>query len=76
MSQVEDNERKAIVNEAMDKMPRDEWHSLTLYYLEDNSVKEIAQITGLTDVNVKVKMHRARKRFADILEQMMRYETS
>ena len=38
--------------------------------------KEIAQITGLTDVNVKVKMHRARKRFADILEQMMRYETS
>ena len=76
MSQVEDNERKAIVNEAMDKMPRDEGLLLTLYYLEDNSVKEIAQITGLTDVNVKVKMHRARKRFADILEQMMRYETS
>lgn len=76
MSQVEDNERKAIVNEAMDKMPRDEGLLLTLYYLEDNSVKEIAQITGLTDVNVKVKMHRARKRFAEILQQMMRYETS
>lgn len=76
MAQVEDNERKAMVNEAMEKMPKDEGLLLTLYYLEDNSVKEIVEITGLTDANVKVKLHRARKRFADILEQMMRHETT
>lgn len=75
MDQIEENERKAIVNEALDKMPGDEGVLLTLYYLEDNSVKEIAQITGLTDVNIKVKLHRARKRFADTVNLLMRHET-
>lgn len=75
MEQIEENERKAIVNEALDKMPGDEGVLLTLYYLEDNSVKEIAQITGLTDVNIKVKLHRARKRFADTVNLLMRHET-
>ncbi len=74
MTQVEENERKDLVNQALDKMPGDEGVLLTLYYLEDNSVKEIAQITGLTDVNVKVKLHRARKRFADTINLLMRHE--
>lgn len=76
MTQVEENERKAMVNEAMDRMPKDEALLLTLYYLEDNPVKEIVEITRLTDANVKVKLHRARKRFACILEQMMRHEAT
>lgn len=74
MDQIEENERKAIVNQALDRMPGDEGALLTLYYLEDNSVKEIAQITGLTDVNIKVKLHRARKRFADTLNLLVRHE--
>ncbi|MDR0825397.1 MAG: sigma-70 family RNA polymerase sigma factor [Prevotella sp.] len=75
MEQIEENERKAIVNEVLDKMPGDESVALTLYYLEDNSVKEIALITGLTDANIKVKLYRARKRFADILNLLMKHET-
>lgn len=74
MSRIEDNEKRAMINETMDKMPKDESLLLTLYYLEDNSIKEIVQITDLTDTNVKVKLHRARKRFADILTQMTRSE--
>lgn len=76
MAMVEENERKAMVNEALSKMPKDEGVLLTLYYLDDNSVKDIASITGLTDVNVKVKLHRARKRFADTINLLMRHESA
>jgi RNA polymerase sigma-70 factor (ECF subfamily) len=33
--------------------------------MEDNSVKEIANIIGLNEPNVKVKLHRARKLFKE-----------
>lgn len=74
MEQVEENERKALINEALEKMPKDEGVLLTLFYLEENSIKDIALITGLTDINVKVKLHRARKRLADTLTLLMKHE--
>lgn len=74
LEQVEEKEQREMINEAMSKMPKDEGVVLTLYYLEDNPVKDIALITNLTESNVKVKLHRARKRFADILGQLMERE--
>lgn len=75
MEQIHENERREIINRAMDRMPKDESLLLTLYYLEENSVKDICSITALTESNVKVKLHRARKRFADILGSIMQYES-
>ena len=69
IAQIEEKERKLMINSVLNKMPGDESTLLTLYYLEENPIKEIAQITGLTDVNIKVKLHRARKRFYDILQK-------
>ncbi|MBB4037603.1 RNA polymerase sigma-70 factor (ECF subfamily) [Dysgonomonas hofstadii] len=72
MTQIEENERNEMINKTLDMMPKDESVLLTLYYLEDNPVKDIAVITNLTEANVKVKLHRARKRFAEIASQQMR----
>lgn len=72
MTQIEENERNEMINQALEKMPKDESVLLTLYYLEDNPVKDIAIITNLTEANVKVKLHRARKRFGEIVTQQMR----
>jgi len=72
MAQIEENERNEMINKTLDAMPKDESILLTLYYLEDNPVKDIAMITNLTEANVKVKLHRARKRFAEIASQQMR----
>ena len=75
-SQVADNaleinmdemERKEIVSEVMQRMPKGDALLLTLYYLEDNPVKEIAKITGLNEPNVKVKLFRARKLFKEMV---------
>jgi RNA polymerase sigma-70 factor (ECF subfamily) len=47
-------------------MPKGDALLLTLYYMEDNPIKEIAKITGLNESNVKVKLHRARKLFKEM----------
>lgn len=71
LEQIQVQERKDVINKSMEKMPKDEGLLLTLYYLEENPIKDICLITGLTESNVKVKLHRARKRFATILKASM-----
>lgn len=63
---IEDTEREEIVAEVMQKIPKGDALLLTLYYMEDNPIKEIAKITGLNESNVKVKLFRARKLFGEI----------
>lgn len=58
-----------LLQEAMEKLPELEQVLITLYYYEDQKVEEISHITGLTDSNVKVKIHRARKKMYDLLHQ-------
>lgn len=74
IKQIHDSDRKKIINQVMERIPKDESLVLTLYYLEENSVKDICIIMGMTESNVKVKLHRARKRFAQTLESIMHSE--
>ncbi|WP_286856187.1 RNA polymerase sigma factor [Proteiniphilum sp. UBA5431] len=64
---MDEKERKEIVADVMQKMPKGDALLLTLYYMEDNPVKEIAKITGLNEPNVKVKLFRARKLFKEMV---------
>lgn len=64
---IEEKEKLALINKTMEKIPPDESLVLTLFYLEENSIKEIMQITGLSEANVKVRLHRARKRFGEVM---------
>lgn len=52
---------------ALEKLPETDQVLLTLYYYEDQKMDEISQITGLTESNVKVKIHRARKKMYELL---------
>lgn len=65
--QIENIEIGEIVSHVLNKMPNAFGLLLSLFYLEDNSVKEIAEITGLNDSNVKVMLFRARKMFKGII---------
>ncbi|MPN25680.1 hypothetical protein SDC9_173092 [bioreactor metagenome] len=64
---IENSEQKEMVGEILQKMPKGDALLLTLYYMEDNPVKDIAKITGLNESNVKVKLFRARKLFKEML---------
>ncbi len=43
--------------------------ALVALYLEDLSMREIAEILGITEVNVRVKLHRVRKDLQEIWER-------
>lgn len=47
---------------AIETLEADERALVTLRYYEDRSVAECAEITGLTEANVKVRLHRIRKK--------------
>lgn len=61
-------ERCDLVQKCIMELPEQEAAIITLYYLEDHSVKEISGITGLTEDNIKVKLYRSRKILFSLLE--------
>jgi len=63
INELKKEEQKRYINKAIHNLKEDDAFIITLYYLKENSVEEIAEITGLNLSNVKVKLHRARKRF-------------
>jgi RNA polymerase sigma-70 factor (ECF subfamily) len=68
----EDQEK--YLNMALEKLPEDDQVLVTLYYYENQSMDEISSITGLTVSNIKVKIHRARKRMQLLLYEMLNEE--
>ena len=49
---------------------------VSLYYLQEKSVQEVSEVTGLSVSNVKVKLYRLRSELRVILEQQLRNELS
>lgn len=68
----EDQEK--YLNLALEKLPEDDQFLITLYYYESQSMDEISIITGLTVSNIKVKIHRARKKMYALLHEMLHEE--
>ena len=50
-------------------LPKDERTVLWMFYFQELSLKEIIEITDFSEANVKVKLHRARKRLLGIVKQ-------
>jgi RNA polymerase sigma-70 factor (ECF subfamily) len=63
-----DDERRSV-NNAINKLPETEALLVMLYYIDDNSISEIRQITGLSSPNIKIRLFRARKK----LERELRF---
>jgi RNA polymerase sigma factor (sigma-70 family) len=69
LENLQQNDKIEIVNNAFKLMPPNESLVLRLFYLEEESIKEVAAITGWTDANIKVLLHRGRKRMLGIIQQ-------
>ena len=57
----ESEEQMERLQQAMNQLEADERALITLYYLEEKPLAEVAFILGMTDGNAKVKLHRIRK---------------
>lgn len=72
---IEKKSRAEFLQLAMDELPKDDAFLLALFYNGEQSLEEIAKITGYESNNVKVKLHRARHRLREKLEQILKHET-
>lgn len=68
------SEQKALINEAMDELSTEDRLLLTLYYLNENSIGEVEEITGVPRDNVKMKLHRARNRLYHVMNSKLKSE--
>lgn len=55
-------EQMERLQQAMNQLEADERALITLYYLEEKPLAEVAFILGMTEGNAKVKLHRIRKK--------------
>jgi len=60
---------KHHLDRALARLPAEDASIVGLFYLEDLSVEEIVTVTGLGASNVKVKLHRARKKLLESLNK-------
>lgn len=71
---VEAREREEIVGKAVRKLNDEEILLVNLYYHYDHTTQEIAFITKLSIENVKVKLHRIRKKLLGHLSAILKNE--
>ena len=64
------DDRKAILQKALDQLKPDERSVVTLFYYSELPIKEIVEVTDLTESNVKILLHRSRKKLLGILGEM------
>lgn len=71
---IEREERSRIMKECLEYLPEDEKTILWLFYFKELSLKEIQDVTSYTQANIKVKLHRARKRMLSIVKEKVEPE--
>ncbi|MBX2965848.1 MAG: sigma-70 family RNA polymerase sigma factor [Cyclobacteriaceae bacterium] len=71
---LERSDKKKYIQQAMNKLNEVDKLVISLFYLEEFSLEEIAEITGMLVNTVKVRVHRARLRLADELTILLKKE--
>ena len=67
-------DKTTAINAAISHLPESDAQIVTLYYMAEQSVNEIAAITGMSVPNVKVKLFRSRMKLKEIIEQKFKQE--
>ena len=71
---LKQKEQRHFIERALKLLSPDDVTMITLFYLKENSLEEIAESIGIETNTVKVKLHRARKRLAEAMQSMMKGE--
>lgn len=69
-----EKEQKFYINKSLQRLLPNDSLVLRLFYLDEQNLNEISEITGFTTSNVKTILHRARKRFYSVLKKELKQE--
>jgi len=64
-----EQERKEVLLKALDQLSAEENSLLSLFYLQELSLKELGQVLELKPETVKVRLYRARNRLKKLMEE-------
>ena len=67
-------ERKHYLNMAIEALPETDAVVVTLFYYDELSLDEIAEVTGLSSGNIRIKLHRSRKKMYQVLTEYLKKE--
>jgi RNA polymerase sigma factor (sigma-70 family) len=71
---LEKSDKKKYLDEALARLTETDRTALTLFYLDEFSLEEIAEIMNIQANTIKVRIHRARQRLADELKTILNQE--
>jgi RNA polymerase sigma-70 factor (ECF subfamily) len=71
---LSDEDQRYFINRALDRLSPNDSLVLRLFYLQESTLREIQEITGLTETNIKSILHRARKRMYAALQLELKEE--
>lgn len=69
-----EEDRKKYLRAALNKLQEEEAAMINLYYTHEKDMHEIADIMGMTHVNVRVKLSRVRKKLYTLLQGALKHE--
>ena len=69
-------ERSKYLQMALEALGETDSVVITLFYYEELSLEEIAEITGLTSSNIRIKLHRSRKKMYQVINNYLKSEVS
>jgi len=73
---LEVEDQKYYINEALKQLPSKECLVLRLFYLEQNTIEEMREITGWSISDIKVTLHRARIRLKQVITQVYKLDNN
>ncbi len=76
LDQIQQDERRNYISKALAHLEPEERALITFYYLEERPVKEISEIMKMSISNVKVKLHRTRKKLYGIMRFLLKNEVN
>ncbi|WPQ60414.1 sigma-70 family RNA polymerase sigma factor [Chitinophaga sancti] len=71
LEKMQQEEKSKYITRAINELPANEAILITLYYMNENSIKEINEITGQSTANIKVQLFRARKKLEQKLSGLI-----
>jgi RNA polymerase sigma-70 factor (ECF subfamily) len=68
LKSIEKKDRAEIMKACLEELPEEERTILWFFYYKEFSLKEIMEVTQLSEANIKVKLHRGRKHLLAIVK--------
>ena len=69
-------DRKDYINQAINGLASEDAAIITLFYIDEMPTAEISKVIGISEANVRIKLHRSRKQIKENLFHLLKHEAT